>query len=75
MKDLMVVEMMSTIRSFCERITYIDEAVVEMDANQGSGNSGLGFNSLLDVLLDNGEDLGARMVVEGGGKFGFTSHA
>lgn len=45
-------------------LPYIDEAIVEMEANNGRGHPLVCFHSLLDPGLDNGEDLLARLVVE-----------
>ena len=40
-------------------VTYIDKAVVEMKANQGSRHSLLSVHGLLDFRLDDGVNLGA----------------
>ena len=52
------------------RETHVDEAVVEVEAEQRGGHTGVVLDSGCDGILDDGENGGARRVVKGGGERG-----
>ena len=49
---------------------YLDEAVMEMEADELSPGTDVGFNSPLDLLADNVRETRTSLVVEGLGELG-----